>query len=101
MKVELLYFDGCPHWTEAHARLREALLVIERAGVKIDHVLVSTLEEAQQRRFLGSPTILVNGDDPFAESGSSVALSCRLYPGANGPAGTPTVEELVDVLSRG
>lgn len=99
MKVELLYFDGCPNWLEADARLREALEAVESGDVEVERLLVSTPKEAEEVGFLGSPTVLVNGVDPFAEPGAAVGLSCRLYRTPAGLAGAPTVEQLVEVLA--
>ena len=99
MKVELLYFDGCPSWLEADARLREALGAVGSGDVDIERVLVSTPKEAEEVGFHGSPTVLVDGVDPFAEPGAAVGLACRLYRTPAGLAGAPTVEQLVEVLA--
>jgi len=98
MKLQLLYFDGCPNWHVADDRLQEAL---EELGsrVEVERVLVSTPEEAQAWSFHGSPSVLVDGDDPFAEPGADVGLSCRLYRTSAGLAGAPTVAQLVEVLA--
>jgi hypothetical protein len=98
MKLQLLYFDGCPNWHVADDRLQEALKELGR-GVEVEHVLVSTPEEAQTRSFHGSPSVLVDGEDPFAEPGADIGLSCRLYRTPAGLAGAPTVAQLVEVLA--
>ena len=41
--------------------------------------LVDTVEEAERVGFLGSPTILIDGTDPFDAPGATPGLSCRLY----------------------
>ena len=99
MRVQLLYFDGCPNWQVAEARLREALEAVGRP-VEVEKILVSTPEEAQERGFRGSPSVLVDGEDPFAQPGAPVGLSCRLYRTPDGVGGSPTVAQLVEVLSR-
>jgi hypothetical protein len=98
VKLQLLYFDGCPHWRVADARLRTAL---DKLGstTEVERVLVTTPEEAEAWRFHGSPSVLVDGDDPFAEPGAPVGLSCRLYRTPAGVDGSPTVEQLVAVLA--
>ncbi|MGO4131115.1 thioredoxin family protein [Janibacter sp. RAF52] len=98
MRVQLLYFDGCPHWELADGRLGEAL---EALGVDVDveKILVTTPEQADEWSFRGSPSILVDGEDHFAEPGAPVGLSCRLYRTPDGVEGSPTVEQLVQVLS--
>jgi hypothetical protein len=93
MRVQLLYFDGCPHWTVMEERLREALTL---SGIPpaIEHCLVETPEEADEYRFAGSPSILLDGRDPFTSSPSEVGLACRVYSTPDGPAGAPTAEQL-------
>jgi hypothetical protein len=98
MDIELLYFAGCPNWHLARERLREALVVVGRP----DHVSlrnVETDEEAQVLRFAGSPTIRVNGRDPFPSTSQTYGLSCRVYATPDGHAGAPTVGQLVEALS--
>ena len=60
--------------------------------------LVETPEEAEASRFRGSPTILVDGEDPFASGDMAFGLACRLYRTPDGPAGSPTTEQLEAVL---
>lgn len=97
MKVELLWFSGCPNWQETDARLREALTF---AGVAADVLMVevTTDEDARRLTFRGSPTVLIDGTDPFAQDFDPVGLSCRVYRTPDGLRGAPTVEQLVDVL---
>ncbi len=97
MDVRLLYFDGCPNWRVAEQRLREAVAL---TGADIDVVLLNvvTSEDAERLSFRGSPTVLINGTDPFAEPEAPVGLSCRLYRTDAGLAGSPTVQQLMDVL---
>jgi hypothetical protein len=97
--VTVLYFDGCPNWQVADERLREALKLADRDDVRVEHRLVSTPEEAQAAGFRGSPTVLVNGQDPFADPDAPVGLSCRVFRTEAGLAGAPTVEQLLAVLS--
>jgi len=93
--VELLYFDGCPNWEAADRRLLE---LAPELGFRLRHRLVTGPEDAEAAGFRGSPTILVNGRDPFAEDAVAVGLSCRLYRTADGPAGSPTIEQLRSAL---
>lgn len=99
MDLRLLYFDGCPNWTIAEERLRTALLKLGRGDEPIQRVLVETTEDAERLRFLGSPTIFIDGRDPFASGEEIPALACRVYSTPDGRAGSPTVEQLVEVLS--
>jgi len=99
MKIQLLYFDECPNWQVADERLRDALAAMG-STTQVERVLVSTAEEAEAWGFHGSPSILVDGEDPFAEPDAPVGLSCRLYRGPAGVSGSPTTEQLVDVFAR-
>src|SRR5215217_3542839 len=85
-------------WRLADERLGDAMRLVGLDGMKVEHVLISTPEEAEQRRFAGSPTILVDGEDPFAEEGAAVGLSCRLFRTSDGPAGAPTLSQLTEAL---
>lgn len=56
------------------------------------------LEDAEWLGFVGSPTVLVNGIDPFARDGSPEGLACRVDMAPEGLAGSPTVDQLMEVL---
>lgn len=87
--VEVQYFEGCPHSDEMIERVKRAI-----AGSDVDieyrEVLVDTPKLAQQYRFRGSPTLIINGRDleglPEPANGN---LSCRYY-----KDGLPTVNEI-------
>lgn len=98
MVVTVQYFDGCPNWRTAEERLSEALDRLGRRDVVVTRRRVASGEEAEELSFRGSPTILVDGRDPFADPDSPVGLSCRVYPTRDGLVGAPTVEQLVEVL---
>lgn len=95
MRIELLYFDDCPNWKIADGRLRA--LGSER-GFEVEHRRVIATEEAEQAGFRGSPTILVDGRDPFARDGEPTGVACRLYRTPQGLAGSPTEDQLRSVL---
>ncbi|MFW2513710.1 thioredoxin family protein [Demequina sp. SO4-13] len=97
MRVQLLYFDGCPNWRVTEGRLREALEAVGSTA-NVEKVLVATPEQAEEWGFLGSPSLLIDGEDPFAQPGASVGLSCRLYRTPEGVDGSPTVGQLTEVL---
>lgn len=91
MRVELRYFDDCPNWRTAdrHLRTLEA-----EVGFELTHRVVETPEDAEAFAFRGSPSIVVNGHDPFAAGTEPVGLSCRIYQTPDGQAGSPTIEQL-------
>src|SRR3546814_10395630 len=72
MKLELLYFGDCPNWEVAAERLDD---VASGRGLTVERRLVKTTEEAEAARFRGSPTILVDGQDPFAAGDEPLGLA--------------------------
>jgi hypothetical protein len=97
MDITLLYFEDCPNWTLADERL--TAIAAERPDIRLTSHLVETAQEAERIRFHGSPSILVDGVDVFAEPGSAVGLSCRRYLTPDGYEGAPTLEQLRAVLA--
>lgn len=91
MNVTLLYFDGCPNWETTDQHLR---VLAGELGFSVDRRKVETAEEAERVGFRGSPTVLVDGRDPFAEGVEPIGLSCRIYQTPEGPAGAPSIEQL-------
>jgi hypothetical protein len=98
VNVSLLYFDGCPNWRTADERLAAALARLRRRDVTVTRRQVASDAEAADLGFRGSPTILVDGRDPFTDPDAPVGLACRVYRSRDGLAGAPTVEQLVEVL---
>jgi hypothetical protein len=98
--VELLYFDGCPNH-EALLPHLEQLLRAAHAPAQIQLRKISE-QDAQRERFLGSPTVRVDGRDvePCAEEREDFGLKCRLYRVPTGLRGTPLDEWVRDALSR-
>ena len=97
MDITLLYFEDCPNWKVADARL--TALAAERPDIHVTRHLVETPEEAERTGFHGSPSIQVGGVDVFAEPGSEVGLSCRRYLTPDGYDGAPTLDQLRTVLA--
>ena len=77
MDIALLYFDDCPNWKVVDERL--SAIAAERADRTVTRHLVETLEDAERVGFHGSPSILVDGVDVFADPEAGVGLSCRVY----------------------
>jgi len=99
MDIALLYFDDCPNWKVVDERL--SAIAAERVDLTVTRHLVETLEEAERVGFHGSPSILVDGVDVFADRDAGVGLSCRVYRTPDGLAGAPTVEQLRAALAAG
>lgn len=88
MKIEVLYFDGCP----SHQRLLPLwrdLAAEHGAELALRHI--RTLTQAERERFLGSPSVRVDGVDvePGAGERMDFGLKCRLYPSSEGQSGLP------------
>ena len=97
MDVTLQYFDGCPNWQAAHDLVRQALRDVGSLSV-VTLQAGPTAEEAEAVGFRGSPTVLVDGVDPFADPAAPVGLSCRVFRTPAGLAGAPTLGQLVAAL---
>ena len=93
MDITLQYFDGCPNWMVTDGRLK-ALIEDEGLDARIRYQPIETFEAAVEHEFRGSPTVLIDGKDPFAEHDAPVGLSCRIYLTDDGPAGSPTLQQL-------
>jgi len=92
MKITLQYFDGCPNWETTARHLSR--LVEEGLDATIGSELVDSHEAAVTRGFRGSPTVLIDGTDPFADEGAPVGLACRIYRTEDGHAGSPSLPQL-------
>jgi hypothetical protein len=99
--IEVLYVQDCPHY-------RETLALVERVRdeLGIDAVLHTTLvidqAAAQQARFPGSPTVLVDGRDvePGSEPATEYVFGCRLYRLEHRFAGQPEERWVREALLR-
>ena len=99
MKIEILYFDGCPTYLEAEKALRK-VLAREDAGGEFELVAVGSDAEAQRLRFPGSPTIRADGEDLFpVPERPEYALGCRMYATPEGLKGSPTAGMLEEALA--
>ena len=89
MKIELLYFEGCPFWREGLAVLQD-VLANEGLPQEIEMLEITGPEQAQAERFLGSPSFRVNGADLWPEEREHYTLTCRTYATPDGLKGAPT-----------
>ena len=101
MKIELLYFDGCPSHEAFLLRLHE-LLAQAKVPAPIEQRRVESAAAAERERFLGSPTLRVDGIDVDlgAKERTDYGLKCRLYPTAQGLRGAPPDEWVLDALQH-
>jgi len=93
--IEILYFDSCPSWRRTE---EDVWRVIADAGLEertsMHFVEVRTDDEAQRLRFLGSPTVRVDGTDVdrSAVGTTTFGLQCRVYEHEGRLRGTPPQE---------
>ena len=95
MDIVLRYSPGCPNWVEADHLMTEALQIVGSAGTTLTREVIETPEEAVAARFTGSPSIFINGVDPFAGAGAEFGVACRVHQTPAGLRGSPTLEQLV------
>jgi hypothetical protein len=88
--VELLFFDGCPNHEALERRLR-ALVANRFPQAELRLRRVESDDDAQRLRFLGSPSVRVDGRDvePGADDRGDYGLKCRLYRTGDALAGAP------------
>ena len=101
VKVEVLYFDGCPNHEALLPHLR-ALIRSSGVEAEIDLVPVEDATTAEREQFLGSPTVRINGQDvePAARDRTDFGLKCRLFPTPEGLKGMPADEWILAAIRR-
>jgi hypothetical protein len=91
VNIELLVIPHCPH--VAARRRTDCDCRGGHPGERhLTQTVIATEDEAHRRGFTGSPTILVNGADPFVQPDALVALACQLYSTPKGCEGRPICE---------
>jgi len=100
VEVAVLTVPECPN-----ARLVDERLAIAAAGmaeIRVVRRVIHDEREAAALGMRGSPTLLIDGADPFAAPGEPTSMSCRLYRQADGSAaGAPPAEALRRALVGG
>jgi Alkylmercury lyase len=99
MQLTVLAVPGCPNAPVLGDRL--AAVLDGRAGVLVSHQVISDEGEAARWGMHGSPTLLIDGADPFAERGQTPTMSCRLYRDENGQlSGAPSLGQLRQAIEQ-
>ena len=98
MRVQLLFFEGCPHVDQARRALRQALESAGLGDVEVEEIDVDAASTPMVLRDWGSPTILIDGVDVAGERRPS-GRSCRLY-GKGGQPGFPSRSLIEEQLRR-
>lgn len=97
--IELLVVPDCPNGADAINIIRTAVADTHVAS-HITCTVITTEQQACQRGFTGSPTILLNGTDPFSKPGQPIGLTCRLYSTSAGLRGVPDLTDLRRALKQ-
>ncbi len=100
-RVAILYFDGCPNHEPARALVERVAAELQLEPT-IDLVAVADADAAAELRFLGSPTVRVDGRDvePDASERDEFVLSCRVYRTERGLGGQPDEAWIRDALTE-
>jgi hypothetical protein len=94
--VTVLHVEDCPNVAQLLKCLHQ---VLRGTPTTLTARVVTSPAEAMELGMHGSPTLLVNGRDPFAGT-PEASLSCRLYPTDDGLRGRPTVAQLRSMLTN-
>ena len=83
-RVEFLWWEGCPSHPEALAQLRQEMEALGLDPGSVEMREVTSDEGAEHERFVGSPTIRVDGADVEPPGSEPTGLTCRVYRRADG-----------------
>lgn len=101
VNIELLVVPDCPHAAPAQNLLRQALTDVGLPGHALVICMVTDERQAAELGFTGSPTILIDGRDPFSEPGREPGLACRLYRSNSGTtSGVPSLTDMRRALKQ-
>ncbi len=100
MKIEFLYFEGCPNHEAALTNLKDALSET-KIDEKIEIINIEKPENVTKHRFLGSPSIRINNRDlEIAEDESTeYSMRCRRYKNGDAIEGFPSKELIKMILA--
>jgi hypothetical protein len=97
MELTLLTVPACPNAAAFEGRLTAALA--GHPGVLMRREEITDEQQAAAAGMHGSPTLLIDGTDPFAGPDEAPSLSCRLYLDDTGrPGRVPSVAALRQAL---
>jgi hypothetical protein len=99
--IEILHVAGCPNDGPARVLVEQVAAELQIAST-IELVEVRDADSAKELRFLGSPTIRVNGRDvePGADGRDEFVLACRIYRAERGTAGWPDIDVVREALAE-
>ena len=93
MRVRIVYRRDCPCLGAARANVDAALALLGESSTRVELVPADTEQDAHRESLHGSPTVLIDGKDPFAPGDEPTTLACR-------PGGAPTLRQLLEAFSH-
>jgi len=99
VKIEIFHIEGCPNHRRTVERVNELLNEL-CSPAEVIEVPVTDSASALAYRFLGSPTLKINGVDvePSARTSTQFGLACRTYLVAPRREGIPSQELIREAL---
>lgn len=99
--IELLYWEGCPSYPRALDRLTEELRNQQLNPALLKVIEIKTQQDAERERFVGSPTIRIDGADVIEPSEQHYGLECRIYYRRDGRTSPlPDPDDIKEALER-
>ena len=99
MKIEILVFDGCPNIETTEKLVSET---INELGIDANIEIVNVVDndDAVAKRFLGSPSVRIDGKDLEVEEDelTQYTMRCRIYRDGDKQSGVPSKDILMDKL---
>lgn len=98
LTIDILYTEENSDWQELDKRVQQAL---EELGInaEIRHQIVKSDREAFELNFIGTPTLLIDGIDPWPMKNAPAGLRLRPYfSPTGGMVNYPTYEMIVEAL---
>ena len=99
--ITILHIPGCPNVPLIRQRLADALTRVAGPAPHVTVVEVADPDDAARRHFHGSPALLIDGIDPFADPDGPPAFACRTYRTGAGMEGAPSIDQIVIALAPG
>jgi hypothetical protein len=97
----LLWWEGCPSHPKALAELQTAMVDLGLDPDEVEQRQVESDDDAVRERFVGSPTIRIDGADVGPTGDEPYGLTCRVYHRRDGRVSpTPDPADLREALSR-
>lgn len=102
MRVELLWWEGCPSHPKALEQLQDLLREEGVDPQMVESRHIGSEGEAVSEGFPGSPTIRIDGEDALPhDEAAAFGLTCRVYRLRDGrPSPTPDPEDVREALRR-